>query len=263
MSKRSELKEGMYVRMNPELDPDSYWQRLIAGRYFRVDKVAEEPDDAEMWSPCFGSVLYWSVGYVMQVDNENMVLISEAEQERIKYILHHKHEFSELFRIGRKLERAIEMLDNYLRENCEEHVDLWDIMDAEHLADKVRWAMSDEAEENEIEEVVGEAVEMWGEIEKLLEKLDRLEDQYVRGRVRQQEPADREEVVVTETPGYRVLDLLIADFAALRDCWTEELGNSYPFSDDLDELIIKLVIWRDSVRGTGLAKTGRGLPCGN
>ncbi|SHE95502.1 hypothetical protein SAMN02745218_01124 [Desulfofundulus australicus DSM 11792] len=263
MAKRSELREGMYVRMNPELDPDSYWQRLIAGRYFRVGKVAEKPDDAEIWSPCFGNVLYWSTGYVMQVDNENMMLISEAEQERIRYILKHKQEFGDLFRVGRKLERAVEMLDDYLRENCEEHVDLWDIMDAEHLADKVRWAMSDEAEENEIEEVVSEAVEMWGEIEELLEKLDRLEDKYVRSWVRQQKPADWEEVIVTETPGYRLLNLLIADFAALRDSWTEELGSGYPFSEDLDELIIKLVKWRDSVRGAGLAKTGRGLPCGS
>ncbi|MGB9804326.1 hypothetical protein [Desulfofundulus sp.] len=262
MAKRSELKEGMYVRMNPELDPNSYWSRLIAGRYLYLYKVAEEPDDAGIWSPCVGSVLYWPVGYMKSVDNEDMILISEAEQERIKYILQHKHEFGELFRTGRKLERAIEALDDYLRENCEEHVDLWDVMDAEDLADKVRWAMSDEAEGDEIGEVVSEAVEMWGEIEKLLGELDRLEDKYVRGWVRRQGPAGREEVVVTETPGYRLLNQIIADFAALRENWTEELGSGYPFSEDLDELIVRLVMWRDSVRGTGL-KAGRGLPCGS
>ncbi|WP_165859228.1 hypothetical protein [Desulfofundulus salinus] len=47
---------------------------------------------------------------------------------------------------------------------------------------------------------------------------------------------------------YRLLDSAVAVFVQLEKDWDEELAAGYPFRDSLDELIIRLVDWRDSFR---------------
>jgi hypothetical protein len=176
VAKRSELAKGMYVRMNPELDPEnSYWERLFAGRYFHIEEVAKEPDDAKGWGPCYGTLIYWSLNYMKQAFNDNMLLISDAEQKRIKYIFKNKHEFTDLFKVARKLERVMESLDNHL-EDCGHGINMWEMMNAKQLSRAIR----DEMYGFDNEEAVNKAVEMWEEIEELLTKLDELEDRYIR-----------------------------------------------------------------------------------
>jgi hypothetical protein len=50
------------------------------------------------------------------------------------------------------------------------------------------------------------------------------------------------------TKMYRLLDSAVTVFVQLEKDWDEELAAGYPFLDSLDELIIRLIDWRDSFR---------------
>jgi hypothetical protein len=180
MVKRSELVKDIYVRMDPNLDPDnSYWQRLLAGRYVQIDKVAKEPDNAKAWGPCYGTVIYWSPNYMQQVFNDNMMLIPQAEQDRIKYIFKNKDEFKDLFKTARKIQRLMKRLGNIL-EDCGNGLDIWEFMDSEDVRVAIYDELGEDTDEDETEDIIEEALEVWDEIIELIGKLDELEEKHIR-----------------------------------------------------------------------------------
>jgi len=180
MAKRRELAKGMYARMNSQLDPvNSYSERLFAGRYFYIEEVAKEPDDAKSWGPCRGVLIYWSEGHIKQAFNDNMLLISESEQERIKYILDNRHEFKDLFRVTRKIGRALEGMEDFLF-NCGIDISIWELMDENQLAQDIRELLYGKYSQEELEDIIEEATEIWQEIIELIMKLDELEEKHIR-----------------------------------------------------------------------------------
>ena len=185
MAKRSELAKGMYVRMSPQLDPDnSYWERLFAGRYFCIEDVAKEPDDSNSCGPCYGTLIFWSVNYFKPAFNGDMLLVPEEEQQRIKYVFENKHEFKDLFKVARKLERVMEKLDDCLS-NYDRYMSMWDMMDDQQLAESLEASLCEAYSEEKMEEITEEAMEMWQEIIELIEELDKLEEKHIRAWVKE------------------------------------------------------------------------------
>lgn len=107
MIKRSELKEGMYVRMSDVLDNHSFWSRFMKGRYYKVEIPASEPDNATCWSMTCGTLIMYGMNYVKYASNTDMDKISSEENERLTYIMKNQHEFRDLFRTGNKINRLM------------------------------------------------------------------------------------------------------------------------------------------------------------
>ncbi len=176
---RSQLKKGQYVRIQTELD-DSFWYKPLAGRYFQIDKVAKEPDDA---GPCYGTLICWGMNYLEQMFNDNMLAVSDAEQERIKYILKHKEEFKDLFKLGCKIDRVKEQIESIIENDLGQYdFNVWEYESADTLVDELEDCIMDEMEpeEEEIESALEDIKELFDKFLLLLKELTELEEKYVR-----------------------------------------------------------------------------------
>lgn len=177
---RSQLKKGQYVRIQTELD-DSFWYKPLAGRYFQVDEVAKEPDDAKGWGPCYGILICWGMNYGKQMFNDNMVAISDAEQERINYIFKHKEEFKDLFKLGCKIDRVREQIESIIEGDLGQyHFNIWEYESADALVDELEDCIMDEMEPEEIESALEDIKELFDKFLLLLKELTELEEKYVR-----------------------------------------------------------------------------------
>lgn len=180
MIKRSELKKNIYVRMSDTLDFDSYWSRLMKGRYFKVDIPAKEPDDSDFWSMTHGVITMYGLNYCKSASNTDMIKISDKESERLKYVFDNKKEFPELFSTGRKIERIMNNIEEALDDLEVYRFDLWDVADVNNFMERVQ----DEIPEDVLEEIedyeLEDLKEMFIELESLLDKLTLLEDKYIR-----------------------------------------------------------------------------------
>ncbi|MCQ4924975.1 hypothetical protein NE686_17880 [Tissierella carlieri] len=178
MINRSVLKEGMYVRMSDVLDNNSFWSRLMKGRYFKVEKPATEPDDATCWSMTYGTLIMYGMNYFKQACNTDMNEITKVENERLNYIFKNKEEFKDLFIIGKKINRTIGNIDEVLNDLEIYSFNLWDISDSKIFIERIREEVDYEVDACETE--LQELEELFDKLEKLLDELTCLEDKYVR-----------------------------------------------------------------------------------
>lgn len=176
---RSEMKERMYVRIKDELDNDSFWSRILKGRIFKIDKPAPEPDDSMCWSMTYGTLIMYGMNYMTRESNTIMEPLPPEQQEKMEYIFENKHEFKELFKLGRKYDRKIEALDDMLSDIGVYGFDIYDVSDKNQLVERIQDEM-DCIDEDDMD-VLDDIVELWVEIEEILEQLTELEDIHVRG----------------------------------------------------------------------------------
>lgn len=180
MIKRSELKPGMIVRVCSETNESSFWQRLLTNRYVEISKVAPEPDNALAWSMSSGLVLYYGVNFYKQISNTDIEPVSTEEQERVQYILKHEDEFLDLFKLGRKINRKIDAIENILFDDLGIYTfDLWDCDDANHFKEMVTEALCCEGLIVD-SIIIEEAKEEYQELLDMLDKMTELEQKHIR-----------------------------------------------------------------------------------
>lgn len=176
---RSEMKKGMYVRIKDELDDNSFWNRIFKGRIFQIDKPAPEPDDAKCWSMTYGTLTLYGMNYITRESNGVMEPLGPEEQAKVRYIFDNKHEFNDLFKLGRKHDRQREELEKLISDLGVYGFDIYDVSDKDHLVDRLHSEMDCIDEDDE--EVLDDIVDLWVEIERNLDEITKLEDKYIRG----------------------------------------------------------------------------------
>lgn len=183
MIERSELKEGMYVRLNNQLDNDTFYSKLMEGRYCQIAQPATEPDDAKIWNPCVCTIINYGMNYYQNVFNNAMNKITKKEQEKIQYILTHKDEFKDLFKIGKKINRQLNNIEELLNEIGVYHLSLWEVSDSRHFIESVKETIYWDNENADIKDYkieLEELEEMWTDLENILKQLTLLEDIHIR-----------------------------------------------------------------------------------
>ena len=177
MIKKSELKEGMFVKITDVLDRNSFGSRLMKGRYFEVDIPAKEPDDEMFASPSSGAVIMYGVNYVKQVSDNYMEPISHEEQDRLRSIFDNQSEFKDLFKLGKKIDRQIDEIENLLDEIGVYQFDIWEVSDADDLIDQI--IDGSDVDLSDFKDELDELKEMFEELETMLDNLSELEDRYI------------------------------------------------------------------------------------
>jgi len=186
MIKRSKLRENMYVRMPDILDNDSFWSRLMKGRYLQIDTPATEPDDATSYGPCYGTITMYGINYMKPIFNDDMKPITSKEQKRLSYIFKNQEEFKDLFKLGRKIDRKIDNIEDLLDNIGVYKFNLWEISDTQNFIEQIKdeiYFNNSDVDLSEYEDELEELKEIFKELEKLLDELTHLEDMYIRKQV--------------------------------------------------------------------------------
>ncbi|HBV97425.1 MAG: hypothetical protein JL50_08360 [Peptococcaceae bacterium BICA1-7] len=178
---RSQLKEDQYVRVQPKLDDEDFWYKPMSGRYFGINSIAKEPDEARSYGPCMGSLVCWGMNYCLQLFNGNMEPVPEREQERIRYIFENPGEFKDLFKLGRKIERQVREVERIIEDDlgCRGH-NIWEYQKAEYLIEDINLDAFNNLDEEDIADLEDDLKESFNEFLALLDKLTELEDKYIR-----------------------------------------------------------------------------------
>lgn len=182
MIKRSELKEDMYVRIQVNYD-DSFWSRLMSGRYMNVSRPDTTPDDSKSWGFSYGGVVFYGMSYHKGISNHQMEPVSVGEMDIIRQIHTKKEDYPEIHKVGKKIYRTIEALEELLRNDLElRETDLWDVSDSKDLRRQINEELSSsDVDIEDFSDIVDDVMNTFDELEELLIKLTQLEDKVVRG----------------------------------------------------------------------------------
>lgn len=182
--KRSQLSDGMYVRMSDVLDDSSFWSRLAKGRIYQIETAATEPDDATCWRPCRGNIIMYGMNYFKQESNDDMYPIPDHVQAILqdKPFIKLKDDpgFKRLLLKGRQIDSLINQIEDAIdRLSAEESIDsnLWEYKDWGHFNRAIHECMSEEElEENSVD--IEFIQQSWYQLEAYLDELTALENEY-------------------------------------------------------------------------------------
>ena len=135
---------------------------------------------------CYGRLILWHINYAQSLFNDNMEPVSQEEQQHIEYIFQHRDEFKDLFRLGRKIECKINIIERTIKDDLGIlGVSIWEYGSSEQLAEDLRLEVEEKeiiADTEELEELLDEVRNGFNDLIALLDQLTELEDKYIRQR---------------------------------------------------------------------------------